>query len=50
MLTTEALTKELIERDGIEVIKIDPYEVMQIKTGQTTRKVIGPAIVLINQD
>lgn len=50
MANTKGLTNDLIGREGVEAIEVAPYEVVKIKKGPTTREVVGPAIILINQD
>lgn len=49
-LSTKELTEELSKREGITTIRVAPYELVEIKTGQGTQKFTGPAIILINQD
>ncbi|TVV37846.1 BC1881 family protein [Weissella cibaria] len=48
--STKELTNELVRREGIEIIEVLPYEIATIKKDQTTHEVVGPAIILINQD
>jgi len=48
--TTSELTQEFLGREGIELIPVDPYENVQIKTGTTIREIVGPALIVINQD
>lgn len=48
--TTSDLTQELLNRAGIELISVNPYEKAQIKTGTTIKEIVGPALILINQD
>lgn len=49
-LKTFELSEELSKRDGITVIKVEPYEEIKIKTGQTEFNSTGPAIIIINED
>lgn len=48
--TTSDLTQELLNRAGIELISVNPYEKAQIKTDTTIKEIVGPALILINQD
>lgn len=49
-ISTKDLTNELMNRDGIKVIEVVPYEEVVIQKGPTTYSLVGPAIILINQD
>lgn len=48
--STKELTDELVNCEGIKTIEVDPYEKVEIKKGLTINKIVGPAIILINQD
>lgn len=48
--STKEITNELINREGISHLKIEPYEKVTITTGQGEREFTGPAIIIINQD
>lgn len=50
MKSTKELTQELIGREGVEFIQINPHEEFKITTGQKELVYSGPAIILINQD
>lgn len=49
-ISTKELSEELETRLGVESIVLEPYEVAKLKTGQTTKEIEGPAIILINID
>lgn len=48
--STKDLTNELLDREGINHLIVDPYEKVRITTGHEEREITGPAIILINQD
>ena len=48
--STKKISEELITREGISHIIIEPYEKVKITTGQREREFIGPAIIIVNQD
>ncbi|MGM0903077.1 MAG: BC1881 family protein [Bacillota bacterium] len=49
-VTTKEVTKELLNREGISSLSVEPYEKVKITTGQGEREFTGPAIIIINQD
>ena len=49
-LTTKELSDLLQKREGISTIKVEPYEQIKIITSQSEKELIGPAIIIINQD
>lgn len=49
-LSTKEITKELIDREGVTHITVEPYEKLKITIGQRECELTGPAIVIINQD
>jgi len=48
--TTKDITEELLGREGISYLNIEPYEKVTITTGQGEQHITGPAIIIINQD
>lgn len=48
--STKEISNELLSREGITQIRVEPYEKVKITTGQGEREFIGPAIIFINQD
>lgn len=48
--STKDISNELIQREGVSSIKVDPYEKVTIKTDQGKQEFTGPAIIVINQD
>lgn len=48
--STEELTRELIQRTGVESMKIVPYKNVCIQTGDQQFKFDGPAVVIVNID
>lgn len=48
--TTKELHEELMNREGVTEIIIDPHEAFRIVKDQQTYEFTGPARVLINQD
>ncbi|MBM4762721.1 BC1881 family protein [Bacillus sp. B15-48] len=48
--STVELSNELVEREGISHIKVEPYEKVTLTTGQGEREFTGPVIIIINQD
>ncbi|WP_256816546.1 BC1881 family protein [Cytobacillus sp. Bac17] len=49
-LSTKEISEELVNREGISHIVVEPYEGVRIITGQGEREFTGPAIIIINQD
>jgi hypothetical protein len=49
-IPTKEISEELINREGITHISVEPYECVRIITGQEEREFTGPAIIIINQD
>ncbi|WP_419877688.1 BC1881 family protein [Brevibacillus centrosporus] len=49
-ISTKDLTDELMRREGISTVSLEPYAVMKITAGSNEREIQGPAIILINQD
>lgn len=49
-LSTRELTEELCSKEGIWKIDVAPYENITIMTGGNEKNIIGPAIIVINQD
>jgi hypothetical protein len=47
---TKEISDELLKREGVSQIVVDPYEEVKIITGQNEKIVTGPAIIIINQD
>jgi hypothetical protein len=47
---TKELSQELVGREGVFHIDVEPYEKVKITTGQGEREFTGPAIIIINQD
>ncbi|HWL22401.1 MAG TPA: BC1881 family protein [Ureibacillus sp.] len=48
--TTKEITDELLRREGISHLNIEPYEKVTITTGQGEREFTGPVMIIINQD
>ncbi|CAK1246754.1 MULTISPECIES: BC1881 family protein [Fructobacillus] len=48
--TTEELTNELAEREGVKQLSIKPYEEAKLGIGEKEISIVGPAVILINQD
>jgi hypothetical protein len=48
--STKYLTQELVKKEGITHIEVEPYEKIRITTGQEEYEFTGPAIIIINQD
>lgn len=48
--TTKDISNELITRPGISHLTVEPYDEVKIITGQNEKVIIGPAIIIINQD
>lgn len=48
--STKELHEELVNREGVIEIIVEPYEKLTIVQGQRTQEFTGPARVLINQD
>lgn len=48
--STKELTDELVNCEGITTLEVAPYEEVVIKKGLTINKIVGPAIIVINQD
>ncbi|GED34019.1 BC1881 family protein [Brevibacillus centrosporus] len=49
-ISTKYLTEELMRREDVSAITLEPYAIMKITAGSNEREVQGPAIILINQD
>lgn len=49
-IETKDLTSELIKREGITTIKVEPYQEIKITAGTEEFHSTGPAIILVNQD
>lgn len=49
-LTTKDLTEELIKREGISDLVVEPHKEVTITTGEESKVITGPAIIVINQD
>lgn len=49
-ISTKDLTDELMRREDVSAITLEPYAIMKITAGSNEREVQGPAIILINQD
>ena len=47
---TKELSQELVSREGVSYIDLEPYEKVTITTGQGELEFTGPAIIIINQD
>ncbi|CAK1247474.1 unnamed protein product [Fructobacillus fructosus] len=48
--TTEELTNELAKREGVKQLRLNPYEEAKLTTGEKGISIVGPAVILINQD
>ncbi|EPD52774.1 hypothetical protein HMPREF1210_01154 [Paenisporosarcina sp. HGH0030] len=48
--STKDITDELLQREGIAHLNIEPYEKVTITTGQGEQHFTGPAIIIVNQD
>lgn len=48
--TTEELTNELAKREGVKKVSINPYEEAKLAIGEKEISIVGPAVILINQD
>lgn len=48
--STNEISKEITNREGITHIQVEPYEKFKITTGQGEREFTGPAIIIVNQD
>lgn len=48
--TTSELTEELLKREAVSSVKVEPYEVYEIKVNNTLVKDVGPAILIVNMD
>ncbi|QDD87460.1 MULTISPECIES: BC1881 family protein [Bacillus] len=48
--TTCELSEELIKREGITSLNVNPHEECVITTGTENVKITGPAVIIINQD
>ncbi|WP_416144947.1 BC1881 family protein [Planococcus koreensis] len=48
--STKQLTEELLKKEAVTSIEVEPYEEVVIKVGQQETKFTGPAIITINQD
>jgi len=48
--STKEITSELLQREGISHIEVEPHEKVTITTGTTSKNIEGPAIIVINQD
>ncbi|GAC42819.1 BC1881 family protein [Paenibacillus popilliae] len=48
--STKELTDELMGREGVRSVNVDPHENFKITTSQEEIMLTGPAIILINQD
>lgn len=48
--TTKDLSDELLKREGVSSIDIEPYEKAKIITESTEKVIEGPAIIIVNQD
>lgn len=49
-MKTYQLSEELVTREGVSHIDVDPHEKVVIKVGQQEQVFSGPAIIIINQD
>lgn len=49
-LTTKELSEALSKREGVSNICIDEYEKVKIITEHHELSIVGPMIILINQD
>lgn len=49
-VSTKELTEEITGRAGVKALHIEPYQEAKITTGPTEEIIVGPAIILINQD
>ncbi|MBJ8107419.1 MULTISPECIES: BC1881 family protein [Bacillus cereus group] len=49
-VSTKELSEELVQREGVSVLNVDSHEECVITTGTQQKKIIGPAVIIINQD
>ncbi|HFJ9453592.1 TPA: BC1881 family protein [Bacillus tropicus] len=49
-VSTRELSEELVKREGVSMLNINPHEECVITTGTQQKKIIGPAVIIINQD
>lgn len=49
-ITTKDITAELLKREGISYVEVEPYEKVIITTGHCEKEFTGPAIIIVNQD
>ena len=49
-MSTKALSELLVQREGIEVIEVAPYEKYEIKTETASIIADGPVHIIINGD
>ena len=49
-MKTYQLSEELVTREGVSHVNVDPHEEVVIKVGQQEQIFTGPAIIIINQD
>lgn len=47
---TKDLSQELLNREGVQAITVEPHQEFKITVGQQEQKFTGPAVILINQD
>ncbi|MET3508568.1 BC1881 family protein [Halalkalibacter oceani] len=48
--STEELTKILSDREGVETLRVEPYEKVVITTERGEKEFSGPAVILVNID
>lgn len=49
-LSTKQLTDELIKREGIFNLRVEPYKKVTITADDIEKEIEGPAIIVINRD
>lgn len=47
---TYELSEDLIKREGVSSLNVNPHEECLITTGTESLKITGPAVIIINQD